>query len=51
MFKKLIDVHSKLTNVKIILLLLLLFLLTNYVIVPAIYPKIQTLDILSSYTP
>jgi hypothetical protein len=34
-----------------IILLLVLFLLINLVIVPAFYPKFQTLDTLSSYTP
>ena len=51
MFKKLIDTHAKLANGKVILLLLLLFLLANFVIIQAIYPKFQTLDTLSSYTP
>jgi hypothetical protein len=34
-----------------ILILLALFLLANFVLVPAFYPKFQTLDTLSSYTP
>ena len=51
MLKRLMDAHSKLANGKIILLLLFLFLLANLVIIPAIYPKFQTLDTLSSYTP
>lgn len=45
------DTHSKLANGKIILLLLFLFLLANLVIIPAIYPKFQTLDTSLSYTP
>ncbi len=51
MLKRLMDVHSKLANGKIIFLLLFLFLLANFVIIPAIYPKFQTLDTLPSYTP
>ncbi len=51
MFKKLIDLHLKLANGKIIIPLLFLFLLANLVVIPAIYPKFQTLDTLSSYTP
>lgn len=51
MFQRLIDVHAKLANGKIILFLLFLFLLTNLVIVPAIYPKFDTLDTQFSYTP
>jgi hypothetical protein len=34
-----------------ILILLLLFLFMNLVIIPAYYPKFQTLDMLGSYTP
>jgi hypothetical protein len=45
------DAHSKLANGKIILLLLALFLLANFVVIPAIYPKFETLDTLFSYTP
>jgi hypothetical protein len=45
------DTHSKLANGKVILLLLFLFLLANFVVIQAIYPKFQTLDTLSSYTP
>ena len=51
MIKKLMDIHSKLANGKVILLLLFLFLLANFVVIQAIYPKFQTLDTLSSYTP
>ena len=51
MLRRLIDTHAKLANGKIILLLLFLFLLANFVIIPAVYPKFQTLDTLSSYTP
>jgi hypothetical protein len=51
MLTRLMDAHIKLANGKVILLLLFLFLLTNFVIVPAVYPKFQTLDTLSSYTP
>jgi hypothetical protein len=43
--------YEKLADGRVILLLLFLYLLTNFVIVPAIYPKFQTLDTLSSYTP
>jgi hypothetical protein len=43
--------YEKLADGRVILLLLFLFLLTNFVIAPAIYPKFQTLDTLSSYTP
>jgi hypothetical protein len=45
------DIHSKLANGKVILLLLFLFLLANFVVIQAVYPKFQTLDTLSSYTP
>lgn len=45
------EAHLKLANGRIILLLLFLFLLANLVIIPAIYPKFETLDMLSSYTP
>lgn len=34
-----------------IVILLLLFLLMNLVIIPAFYPRFQTLDTLTSYTP
>ena len=34
-----------------ILILLLLFLLMNLVVIPAFYPRFQTLDTLASYTP
>ncbi len=34
-----------------ILLLLAVFLLFNFVLIPAVYPKFQTLDTLPSYTP
>jgi hypothetical protein len=51
MLKRLVDAHARLANGKIILFLLLLFLLANLVIVPAIYPKFQTLDTLLSYSP
>jgi len=36
---------------KNILILLALFLLANFVVVPLIYPKFQTLDTLNGYTP
>jgi hypothetical protein len=42
---------SKLTTGRNILILLVLFLLANFVVIPAIYPKFETLDTLSSYTP
>ena len=45
------DTHSKLANGKVIIILLVLFLLANFVVIQAIYPKFQTLDTLSSYTP
>ena len=51
MIKRLLDTHSKLANGKVILTLLFLFLLANFVVIQAIYPKFQTLDTLSSYTP
>ena len=51
MIKKLMDTHLKLANGKVILFLLFLFLLANFVVIQAIYPKFQTLDTLSSYTP
>ena len=51
MLKRIVEAHAKLANGKIILLLLSLFLLANVVVVPAIYPKFQTLDTLPSYTP
>ncbi|MGA2488892.1 MAG: hypothetical protein ABSF99_01710 [Anaerolineales bacterium] len=51
MLKNLLDVLSRLANWKIILLLLILFLLANLAVIPAIYPKFETLDTLSSYTP
>ena len=51
MFKRLMEKYGKWADGRIILFLLFLFLLTNLVIAPAIYPKFQTLDTLSSYTP
>lgn len=51
MFKKFMDMHSKLSNGKIIFFLLFLFLSANFIVIQAIYPKFQTLDTLSSYTP
>ena len=42
---------TKLATGRNIVILLLLFLLANLVVVPAIYPKFQTLDTLISYTP
>lgn len=51
MLKRIIDAHARLANGKMIFLLLLLFLLTNFAVIPAIYPKFQTLDTLPSYTP
>ena len=51
MFKQLMNAHSKLANGKVILILLFLFLLANLVVIQAVYPKFQTLDTLSSYTP
>ena len=51
MFKKIIDTHAKLANGIVIIILLFLFLLANSVVIQAIYPKFQTLDTLSSYTP
>lgn len=51
MFKKLMEAHTKLANGKVILFLLILFLLANFVVIQAIYPKFQTLDTLPSYTP
>ena len=51
MLKRIMNKYAKLADGRLILLLLFLFFLTNFVIVPAIYPKFQTLDTLSSYTP
>ena len=51
MLTRLMDTHLKLANGKVILLLLVLFLLANLVLIPAVYPKFQTLDTLYSYTP
>jgi hypothetical protein len=51
LFKRLMEKYGKLADGRIILIFLFLFLLTNLFIVPAIYPKFQTLDTLSSYTP
>ncbi|CAG0957103.1 hypothetical protein ANAEL_00407 [Anaerolineales bacterium] len=51
MLTRLTDIHLKLANGKVILLLLSLFLLANFVLIPAVYPKFQTLDTLYSYTP
>ncbi len=45
------SILTRLANGKTILLLLVLFLLTNVVIVPLVYPKFQTLDTLYTYTP
>ncbi len=42
---------SKLANLWVILVLLALFLLANFVVIPALYPKFQTLDTLTSYSP
>jgi hypothetical protein len=42
---------SKLATGKNILILLALFLLANFVVVPLVYPKFQTLDMLTRYTP
>jgi hypothetical protein len=42
---------SKLATGKNILILLALFLLANFGIVPLVYPKFQTLDMLNGYTP
>ena len=42
---------SKIANGRNILILLGLFLLINLYAIPAFYPKFQTLDMLSSYTP
>jgi hypothetical protein len=41
----------KLATGRNILLLIILFLLANFVIIPFIYPTFQTLDTLPSYTP
>lgn len=42
---------SKLATGKNILILLALFLLANFAVVPLVYPKFQTLDTLNSYSP
>jgi hypothetical protein len=51
MFNHLMKKVEKMADARMIVLLLFLFLLTIFGIVPAIYPKFQTLDTLSSYTP
>lgn len=51
MLQKLTNVHAKLANGKVILFLLFLFLVANFFVIEAVYPKFQTLDILPSYTP
>ena len=45
------NVLVNLSNGKNILILLMLFLLVNLVAVPVLYPKFQTLDTLTNYTP
>jgi hypothetical protein len=45
------QLHIRMASGKIILLLLVLFLLANLVIIPAVYPKFETLDTQQSYTP
>lgn len=40
-----------LSNGRNILILLLLFLLANMIVIPALYPKFQTLDTLATYSP
>jgi hypothetical protein len=45
------NVISRAATGRNILLLLLLFLLANLVAIPAFYPKFQTLDTLTTYTP
>jgi hypothetical protein len=42
---------SKLATGKNILILLALFLLVNFLVVPLVYPRFQTLDMLNGYTP
>lgn len=42
---------SKLASGRNILILLFLFLLANFVLIPAVYPAFETLDIKTSYTP
>jgi len=42
---------SKLATGRNILILLALFLLANFVVVPLVYPKFQTLDMLNGYSP
>lgn len=45
------NIIVNLSNGRNILILLLLFLLFNLVVIPVFYPKFQTLDTLTSYTP
>ncbi len=45
------DVLRKISSGRNILILLVLFLLMNLVVIPAVYPKFQTLDTLPSYRP
>ena len=42
---------GKLATGKNILILLAVFLLANFVVVPLVYPKFQTLDMMNGYTP
>ena len=51
MLNRILDTYQKLASGRMIFLLLFLFLLTNFVIGPTIYPKFRTLDTLPSYTP
>jgi len=45
------NVLRKSATGKNILILLALFLLANFVVVPLVYPKFQTLDMMNGYTP
>ena len=45
------NILGKLATGKIILILLALFLLVNFVAVPLVYPKFQTLDMSNGYSP
>ena len=49
--KPIMNFLGGLSNGRNIVFLLILFLLSNFVVIPAIYPKFQTLDTLTTYTP
>jgi hypothetical protein len=51
MSNRIINKLTQLATGKNIIILLVLFLLFNFLIIPAVYPQFQTLDMLFSYTP